>query len=143
MSDHDRPLNDRGRKAAPRAGAHLLERDAVPDRVLSSTAERARSTAVAICEASGYEGEIAEIRELYLASPAAIAAVVREHGGDADRVMVVAHNPGCEEFVERAAGVVERMSTANVARFAVPIDDWADLELDGSAELVELWRPRD
>lgn len=143
LTDHDRPLNERGREAAPLAGTHIAESGLVPDRILSSTAVRARTTAIAMAESCGFDGEVEEFRELYHSSPVTIADVVRRHAGDADRVMVVAHNPGCEEFVEGATGRIERFTTANIAEIAWEIDDWADLVLDGSADLVGLWRPRD
>ena len=43
-SDHDRPLNRRGQEAAPRIGAYLARHRLIPDRVLCSTARRARET---------------------------------------------------------------------------------------------------
>ena len=44
LRDHDRPLNPRGRRDAPRMGRFLVERDLVPERIVSSTAVRARTT---------------------------------------------------------------------------------------------------
>ena len=46
LDDFDRPLNKRGKKDAPRMGKHLKRVwQVAPDRVLCSTAKRARSTA--------------------------------------------------------------------------------------------------
>ena len=45
MSDHERPLNKRGRRDAPRMGRLLGEEGLVPDLIVSSTAERALETA--------------------------------------------------------------------------------------------------
>ena len=58
LSDHERPLNKRGKKAAPLIGQLLYEQDLVPDIILSSTARRARNTAEIVAEVSGFEGEI-------------------------------------------------------------------------------------
>jgi phosphohistidine phosphatase len=115
----------------------------VPDLVLSSTAVRARSTAELVAEAAGFDGETVELDALYLAPPSKIAAVVVEHAGEAGRVLVVAHNPGIESFVEAASGRSEAMPTAALAHFRLPIDDWQDFVLDRSAELRDLWRPRE
>ncbi len=52
-SDHARPLNTRGKSAAPRMGQLIYEEDVVPDVILSSTARRARDTADLVAEASG------------------------------------------------------------------------------------------
>ena len=45
LSDHDRPLNNRGKRDAPRMGNVLLEEGIVPEIIISSSAIRARSTA--------------------------------------------------------------------------------------------------
>ena len=44
LSDHDRPLNRRGKRDAPRLGRLVLEEGLVPDLIVSSTANRARLT---------------------------------------------------------------------------------------------------
>ena len=44
VDDHDRPLNPRGRKAAPLIGRFMRARKLVPDLVLCSPARRARET---------------------------------------------------------------------------------------------------
>ncbi|MGB4972019.1 MAG: histidine phosphatase family protein, partial [Cyclobacteriaceae bacterium] len=44
LSDFDRPLNERGRKDAPRMGKRIKEREITPDLMLSSPANRAIST---------------------------------------------------------------------------------------------------
>ena len=41
MPDHDRPLNNRGKKDAPRMGKLLKENNLIPDIIISSTARRA------------------------------------------------------------------------------------------------------
>ncbi len=44
LTDHQRPLNKRGRKDAPRVARALIERGWTPRRVLSSDAARTRET---------------------------------------------------------------------------------------------------
>ena len=44
-SDHDRPLNSRGIKAAKKMGLFLSTKNQIPDIVISSTATRAKTTA--------------------------------------------------------------------------------------------------
>ena len=43
-SDHDRPLNKRGRKSAPAIGTWLKQNGWLPDEVISSTSARTRET---------------------------------------------------------------------------------------------------
>ena len=71
LPDHDRPLNKRGKKTAPQMGRLLVERDLVPDLIVSSSAKRARKTAEAVAKAArrfaARDGsKLAEIDELDL-----------------------------------------------------------------------------
>src|SRR5262245_25715614 len=105
LDDDERPLTGRGKQAATRMGRLLAEKSLVPGRILSSTARRARKTAELAAEAAGYRGEIELLDDLYLASAKKILSQTRTHTPDAvDRVLIVAHNPGLEELVDRLAG---------------------------------------
>ena len=55
-SDFERPLAKRGRRAAPRVGRWLEEQGLIPDHVVSSPAERAKQTVIAVCQALGIDG---------------------------------------------------------------------------------------
>jgi phosphohistidine phosphatase len=144
LSDHERPLNKRGKQAAPKMGHLMKKHDLVPDLVLSSTAVRARKTAEAAAKASGYEGSIVFLEELYLATASGLleqaSAVPDEEVGT---VLLVAHNPGMEELVNLLSGRREAFPTAALAVFHVAIDKWRDLDLGADARLVNLYRPRE
>lgn len=146
LSDHDRPLNGRGRRAAHRMGRLMDDENLWPDLVLSSTAERAATTAQRVVEAGGesggFAGEIGYLPELYGAGPHDIIEVVRELGGEAGSVMIVAHNPGLEDLVHQMTGEVHRLTTATLVRILVPIEHWRDLEADGGT-LTGIWRPKE
>ena len=58
LADYDRPVNKRGKHDAPRVGQFLQEHGLVPDRIISSTAKRARKTAQAVAKTSGYDGKL-------------------------------------------------------------------------------------
>ena len=64
LSDHDRPLNKRGRTAAPRMGELIRDQGILPDYIATSSALRARATAEAVADACGYSGTIRELCEL-------------------------------------------------------------------------------
>ena len=67
LTDHDRPLNKRGKRDAPRMGEILRSEHLIPEAIISSTAARAHATAEAVAKASGYKGKIALNRSLYAA----------------------------------------------------------------------------
>ncbi len=144
LDDHDRPLNKRGKKDAPRMGRLVREEGLIPDLILSSTALRAKNTAQEVAEKSRYPGKIHWESRLYLAGPADIVMVLNEiEDPSADRVMIVGHNPGQEELVRSLAGGQEAFPTAALARVELPVTTWAELELSTTGELTHLWRPKE
>ncbi|MCY4600578.1 MAG: histidine phosphatase family protein [Acidobacteria bacterium] len=143
LADHDRPLNKRGIRDAPRMGRLLRDVDLVPDRIVSSTAVRARATAELVADQLGYRGTVACSRDLYLASAPDIIRVLGNVGGDASRLLVVGHNPGLEELVAALTGGFAGLPTAALAQISLEMDAWSNLAESTPARLVNLWRPRE
>jgi phosphohistidine phosphatase len=142
LSDHERPLNKRGKKAAPLMGQLLYEQDLVPDIILSSTARRARDTAEIVAEASGFEGEIYYLEDLYHGWPSDYIVALRGLSDENDSVMVVGHNPGLESFLEWLTSAGERFPTAALAYIKLPIQAWSKLNDETEGDLLGLWLPR-
>jgi phosphohistidine phosphatase len=143
-ADHDRPLNDRGQRDAPRIGALIREQRLAPDVIISSDAVRARMTAEAVAEAAGYTGAIRLDPRLYLAAPDDILALLREAPApDAPTVLIVGHNPGLEALVAQLTGAPEDMPTAALAQIVLPIDRWRDLDASIRGTLLGIWRPKE
>lgn len=143
IPDHDRPLNKRGERDAPRIGRLLRDEDLLPDLILTSSAVRARATARLVAEASDYEGPIKQSRSFYLADTPAFIHALRALSDDYSRVLIVAHNPGLEELLAELTGKDETLPTAALAVVAVPIESWRGLRADAQGELLQLWRPRE
>lgn len=143
LPDHDRPLNKRGQRDAPRIGRLLRDEDLVPDLILTSSAVRARTTAHLVAEASDYDGPIKQFRSFYLAGTPAFVHALRRLSDDYDRVLVVAHNPGLEELLAELTGEDARLPTAALAVVALPIERWQELRGSGQGRLLALWRPRE
>lgn len=126
LDDHDRPLNDRGVRDAPRMARRLADAWAAdglrPDLILASTALRARTTA----EAFGAELGVAVSLdpELYGAPAGALLAAAAASG--ARTVVVVAHDPGMSVLAGRLSGDgIGHMPTCAVATFTWrDLDDW-------------------
>ncbi|WP_374685981.1 histidine phosphatase family protein [Promineifilum sp.] len=143
LADHDRPLNERGRRDAPRMGRLLRTLDLVPDQIVASSATRAATTAQLVAEAAGYPGEIRYTRDLYLADPETYVDVARTTDDAVQRLMLVGHNPDIEELVAELSSIEERMSTATLACVRLPIAAWRELKLTGHYELTGIWRPKE
>lgn len=142
LRDHDRPLNRRGNRDAPRMGRLIAEQDLVPERIVSSTAERARTTAELAAAEWDCEVEVETTRALYLASPHAYVDVVEDMGGATERLMVVGHNPGISTLAMHLTGEVEFMPTAALAAVELDIDDWSELGSAAEGRLIAFWRPK-
>ena len=142
LADHDRPLNKRGKQDAPRMGKFLREQGLVPDRIISSTAKRARNTAKAVAKVCHCEDKVELTQEFYHAGPGAYLAVLQNVPDDNQRVMVVGHNPGMEALVTHLTGRMETMPTAALAHVALPIEKWDELDYEVQGELLDLWRPK-
>jgi phosphohistidine phosphatase len=143
LDDHERPLNKRGRRDAPRMGELVREHGLIPDVVISSDAVRARLTAEAVVEAARYAGAILLDRRLYLAGPADILSLLRTVDEKAETVMIVGHNPGLEELVAQLTGDWQNLPTAALAQIVLPIDRWRDLNLSSRGTLVGHWGPKE
>ena len=143
LDDHERPLNKRGRRDAPRVGELVREYGLIPDVIISSDAVRARLTAEAVAKAARYAGEILLDPHLYLACPADILSLLTTVRENAGTVMIVGHNPGLEKLVEQLTGERQDLPTAALAQIGLPIDQWRDLKRSTRGTLVGLWRPEE
>jgi phosphohistidine phosphatase len=143
IEDHDRPLNKRGQRDAPRMGLFLREKQLIPELILSSTARRARDTALKVTEACGYTGEVRLLSELYLAEPERYLDVVRVLPETVGHVMLVGHNPGLEQLLERLVGEAHPLPTAALAVVELPVDRWEQSGPPPTGELRGLWLPKE
>ena len=147
-TDFDRPLAKRGKRDAPRVGEWLYREGLVPDLVMSSPAQRAKQTALRVCESMDFKKKtIVWEDEIYGATLGELLGVLSRCPGDASTVLLVGHNPGLEELLSYLVGEgVERpadgklLPTAALARLEMP-KDWSELE-PSCAELVGITRPR-
>jgi phosphohistidine phosphatase len=135
--DWDRALNKRGQRDAPEMARRLRARKLRPDRILSSPAVRALTTATIMArELKVPANNLRQDERLYLASPADLLAVVRELGGDAKHLMVFGHNPGLTDFANRlsAGDRIDNMPTCAIFTALFDLKDWSELEWDSGQE---------
>lgn len=140
FADHDRPLNSRGRRDAPSAARRLVSDGIRIDRIVSSTAARARSTAEEYAAAFGLT--VVEEPLLYAATARSILAIAAALPDDAETVMLVGHNPGMTDVVDELTGAYAELPTCAVAECAVDVGSWAELT-EGSGRLLRVRTPRD
>jgi len=141
LEDHERPLNGRGRRAAPYMGKLLAERGLTPDHILTSSALRAQDTARTVAQELAYAGPFEVTRRLYLADPKTYLAALADLPPSVQRPLIVGHNPGISELVFELTGTELDMPTAAVALIEVPTQDWSSFPERGAAKLAGYFRP--
>lgn len=104
LADHDRPLAERGRLAAPLIGFHVREQGFIPDEVLCSTALRARETLGLVLDAMEARPPVTLRREIYGAGLQTLLELVGEAAYSAECLLLVGHNPAFHEFAVALAG---------------------------------------
>lgn len=137
LTDFDRPLNARGREAAPKMARCLVTAGLLPDVILASSARRVRETVSGLMTVWDSQPPVHETRELYLATPETILRTIRSDVSEQSTVMVIAHNPGMQHLASQLAGRELHFPTAALACFDFEIDDWQQLQLSCQASLVE------
>jgi phosphohistidine phosphatase len=124
-------------------GRLLSEEGLLPDLILCSTAQRARSTAELVAEESDYQGEIIYNQEVYSFDAEPYRQALAALADDYETVMLVGHNPAIEEFLLSLTGKPEAMPTAALAQVELPIQSWAEMKRPVRGKLVEVWRPKE
>jgi phosphohistidine phosphatase len=134
--DHGRPLNGRGREAAPKVGAYVAQANLLPDLILCSTAERTRQTFELLTGAFATAPKVRFEDELYLAEPEAIISLVRDTPDKIHTLMVIGHNPGIHQVASDLVGsgnddarekLAAKFPTAALAVIDFATDDWNEI----------------
>jgi phosphohistidine phosphatase len=151
LDDFERPLNERGLKAARRMGRELKDRGLRFDLVLASTAARVRQTIDGLAEKYDFAAPLRFEQEIYLASAATLLSRVRALPDSVQAPLLVGHNPGLEHllieltrddgrgFRQRIAG---KYPTGALAVIELPAESWPAVT-PASGTIVELILPRD
>jgi len=130
QEDWDRALEARGQRDAPEMGRRLKQQQLKPDKILSSPAVRAITTATIMARELGVTAsKVIQDERLYLAGPKDLLKVIHELGGKARHLMVVGHNPGITEFADRISSErsIDNMPTSAFYTLELDIGEWTDL----------------
>lgn len=130
QEDFDRPLNERGKRDAPRMGKRLHEKNILPDLMITSAAKRARSTAKRVAKALKFPKQgIKKEPKLYHAGDELILKTVQNLKDKHNIVMIFGHNPGLTDFVNSFQDDefdIDNIPTCGVVAFQLSIDSWKD-----------------
>jgi len=138
QDDRERALTEGGEDDASALGRRLAALDIAPQRLLTSPAIRAASTAGLIAETTGHgPGEVEIVDALYDALSETILDVVRGLDDRTARVAVIAHNPGIGELAQALSPPIAGFPPGAVAILRIDTDRWAEV---GTARVLEAWQ---
>lgn len=151
LDDNVRPLNKRGKAAAPVIGAWLAERRHKPDVVLSSSSERTRQTVKGIKHALPDLPAATFEAGLYHASPDSMLARLNQLPESCNTVLLVGHQPGLGALTRRLSNgdetrrckrAFEHFPTAAAAVLELDVENWDELDF-ATARFVDFAKPRE
>jgi phosphohistidine phosphatase len=140
-SDHARPLSRRGTGAAMTMGKLLTRLGEAPDLIVTSSAVRARETALLAADAGEWECETVEVDDLYGTSAADALRVASGTSDDVERLMLVGHQPTWGYLVRALTGAAVEMKTATVAAVDMQMGSWRHAP-QAAGSLAYLLQPR-
>ncbi|PSR56166.1 histidine phosphatase family protein [Adhaeribacter arboris] len=137
LSDHDRPLNNRGRHDAPLIGRELLSRDIELDLIISSSAVRALTTASLVAKELDYETSRMVIDEnIYGASKEELYRIIQKTSDAVDSLMLVGHNPDISDLANMLSPEhIVDMPTAAVVSLRFTCLSWKEINQENAALL--------
>jgi len=135
LDDHDRPLGFRGRKDVKKVGRFLSQNIETPDLMISSSANRALSTALFLADEWGYpEEEIVLSQSLYHAEPNDIIDTLKEQNEDC--IAIFGHNPGFTELANKfVPDYISNVPTTGCLGIAFDVDQWSEIDKSNAEQL--------
>lgn len=124
LDDFQRPLNERGLRDAPMMAERLRQSGVNVQRIVSSDAMRALTTAEAYASALTPGKAVRTERALYLATTNEIVSLVRGLPEQEDNVMLVGHNPGMSDALSLLSGIDDDMPTCSYGIVQFDTDSW-------------------
>jgi phosphohistidine phosphatase len=134
LSDHDRPLNNRGRKAAPLMGRELMAREVEIDLLISSSAVRALNTASLVAKELEYDPEkIAVEEQIYKANKHELLNIIGSIPNQFDKVMLIGHNNTITDLANMLSPeMIPNIPTAGVVVLSFACNTWREISKENA-----------
>ena len=143
LTDHQRPLNKRGEKAAMAVGAELHARGYAPDIIWSSDSKRTRLTAMRLIREIPGAQEVHYNPDLYHAGPEQVIQICQDTPFPVGNLMLLGHNPGWAELHYYLSGQDHNFPTAACAVYKARKPITANWLVPENWRLVDFIIPRD
>lgn len=141
LNDFERPLNKRGKSNAPMMGSRLKAKSIMPDIILSSPAQRAKSTAEMIARELEYTKKIVFNENIYESSVDELRKIITGINDKKDTVFLIGHNPELNMLVDYYIKFYENIPTCGIVEVEFECDKWADIA-PKNAKLISFDYPK-
>ena len=151
MSDFERPLNPRGKRASKFMGTFMFENNMSPDLVLCSAAQRTKETFERLMPQLDKKPEVKFLKILYEGAVSDYLNEITSKGTKHQSMLVIGHSPiiqllainlikntECKDY----SRVAHHFPTAALANIKLNIKSWSELELR-SGTLLGYYLPRE
>jgi len=141
LSDFDRPLDKRGIHDAPVMAERLKEAGFLPDKMISSNAVRAKTTA-------GYFSKVFDIsleatNDLYHGLPDDYLDIIKAQDQKIDTIALFGHNPGITIIANLIKiGCTDNIPTCGIVIAELEDNNWSKAEWQ-NMKLLQLMYPKD
>jgi phosphohistidine phosphatase len=142
LSDFERPLKKRGKKDAQMMAKVLVDKELLPQKLLASSAKRARRTAEIIIEETKADFPVEYLDQLYMAEVSVFFDLLNAVPDELERVMIIGHNPSLESLVQMLSSQIESLPAGAAALISVPIKSWKELNSETKCDLIDLYKPK-
>ena len=149
VRDFDRPLNNRGRRAAKAVGREMREHRIAFDQVIASPAARVVETLRDLAEGYGHTLDAEFDRRVYLATPELLLELIHHADDKAESLLIVGHNPGLERLalmLSRTGALRSEIEvkypTAALTQIEFAVEHWSEV-VEGVGTIARFTRPRD
>lgn len=131
LSDHERPLLEKGKKRTRLINDYLIQNKIQVDLIVSSHAVRAYETAAIIARSINYPKESIRIdRMIYHANAERLIDQFYDMPNEINSVMLVGHNPTLTNFANQyLEKKIEWLPTSGVVCVNFKTDKWEDISL--------------
>ena len=132
LSDFERPLNQRGLRDAPFMGKLLKEKKVIVDKIISSPAVRAFTTAKSFAVELDYPlDKIETITEIYEASASEILNILQSVENDVNTLLLFGHNPGFTSLSNYLSDKqIDNLPTCGISVIAFDVKSWKEVNIN-------------
>ncbi len=143
LTDFERPLNDRGRKAAPLMAKYIFDKGILPQRFVSSEAVRAISTARLFADKMQYaQKDIDQDSRIYNSTSPELLKVIQSLDDNYNSIALFGHDTSITVTTEELSNQrFLHFPTCGVAGIQLNVNSWADVK-EGCGQLLFFYFPK-